>query len=355
MSNKAEIKEYIVSILEKLGCRGIKEYPSGNLHCQCPFHSPRRNITAFGVSFTAENLGYPYNCQSCGEKGNLVQLLAYADGISYQRAIKRLNKSITLAPITISKLIEGFLKLKELSKAASEGLKPVPLPPRNGKQSPMVRYMEKRRQNGREVLNCEYIIKKYGLYYCGEGWYAGRIIMPIRIGGTVVGINDRAIDDSISNKSLHTAGQSFGKLLHGLDEAIGKKVCVIVEGAFDMFQVASAIQGDRQATQFGVVANIGTAFSDQKAALILENFEELVIMFDHDQKNSQGKRTGPDAANKVEWQMKEFMPVRNVTCEYPLGKDPGICTKAEILTALYATGYQHSTRLSSLKNSRLSL
>jgi len=341
---KADVKDYILSVLEHLDCKGILALPTGNIHCQCPFHRPRRNVTAFGVSFVNEGRGYPYSCLSCGAKGNLAQLVSFGHKVSYGKALKMLNRNIVLTPITMGKLKDALMKLSEHSATAVASKHKVQLPPRSPNQSPMLKYMRKRRKQARDVMRVNHVIQRFGLYYCSTDRMAGRIIMPIHIGGGTVGMNDRSVDDSVRNKSLHIAGQNYNSLLYGLDEAAGKKVGVLVEGAFDLYQVHSAISRDKEHSHFGVVANMGTAWSDDKIALITDYFDELVIMFDN-QKNDKGKNTGLVSAMKIQAMMQEMMPVRNVTLEYPEGKDPGICTKAEILTALYSTGYQYKSKL----------
>jgi len=118
----------------------------------------------------------------------------------------------------------------------------------------------------------------------------------------------------------------------------------LVEGAFDLYQVHSAISKKKEHSHIGVVANMGTSWSEDKTALMCDYFDEMVIMFDN-QTNDKGKNPGLVSAMKISAMMGEMMPVRNVTTEYPKGKDPGICTKAEILKALYSNGYKHQSRL----------
>jgi hypothetical protein len=179
---------------------------------------------------------------------------------------------------------------------------------------------------------------------------AGRIIMPIRVGGKVIGINDRAVDDSVRNKSLHVKGQEYSELMHGIDEAHGKPIAVLVEGAFDMFQGVSALcKKPKMNTKYGFISNMGTSISDTKVAMVIENFEEAVIMFDN-QVNDKGNNEGFEGAVKWYRELRDYMPVRDVTLSYPRGKDPGICTQEQIINAITSEGYKPQTSLQRLKN-----
>jgi DNA primase len=342
----SDAEDYITNLLHELNCRGIKPTNTGDIHCQCPYHRPRHNVTAFGISFTREDKGYPFHCLSCKEKGNLAQLVSMAYGCSYKRAVKLITKNIALKPITIKRLSEDLIKLSDLSRGAVKQTR-IDMPTRSGNQKAMMRYLKKRKRKGRDVMNVPYIANKYGLYYCGDGRMAGRIIMPIRINGKVVGINDRAVNESLRNKSLHIADQEYNELLHGLDEAVGKRTAVLVEGSFDMFQGVSAVMTKAKiCKRYGFVNNMGTAFSEVKAALLLENFDDLVLMFDNDIDNNDGF----EGALKWYKEMKDMMPVRNVTTEYPKGKDPAICTAPQIIDAITSEGYKPKTSLQRMKS-----
>jgi len=338
-----DVQEFIVGLLNDLNCNGIKVYSTGNIHCQCPFHRPSRNVTAFGANFIDEDKGYPFNCLKCGENGNLAKLVSFATGRSYKNATKLIKKRITLRPITLKRLAEDMVKLKGTAVKAVGGVGKVQLPPRHPNQRTMLRYMRKRQKQARGVMQVSYIINRYGLYYCGEGRMAGRIIMPIRINGKIVGINDRAVDEKARNKSLHTKGQDYNELLYGLDEAIGKPKCVLVEGAFDLFQGVSAMSGKNALkSTYGIVANMGTKFSDTKMALLIENFEEVLLMFDN-QQDSHGDNEGFESSVKWYRELKDYMPVKNITTCYPFGKDPGICTKQQWRKAVGSDGYVPET------------
>jgi len=345
-----DAEDYITKLLQELDCKGVKPYATGDIHCQCPFHRPSSNITAFGISFTKEDDGYPFNCLSCGESGNLSKLVSFAYDCSYERANKLITKNIALSPITVKRLNAEFTKLKELRKAHEWASKQVRMPVRAGNQKAMIRYLDKRKKRGRGVLNVPYIVNRYKLYYCGDGRMAGRIIMPIHIGGKIVGINDRAVDESVRNKSLHIKGQEYSELMHGIDEAQGKPIVVIVEGAFDMFQCASALAKEsRLNTRYGFINNMGTSISDTKVSLIIEHFEEAVIMFDN-QVNDRGVNDGFDGSVKWYRQLRDYMPCRNITTSYPQGKDPGICTKEQIIDAIKSKGYIPKSSLQRLKD-----
>jgi DNA primase len=335
MSSHVDVAEFIIELLKSAQCSGIHQF-SSDIHCQCPFHRPRNNITAFGVSFTNEARGFPFHCLSCGVEGNLAQLVAYINGTSYGKALRTIHRRVALKPITVHALQNEFASL--VHKRVEDKVK-IELPPRYSNQQHMMKYLEKRKKKAHGIMDIKYIVKRYGLYYCGEGRMAGRIIMPITINGEIVGLNDRATNDDIRNKSLHIKGLKYDQLMHGIDEASGKRIVVIVEGSFDMFQVISAIRSTTKTkNNYSVVNNMGTSFSEVKAGLIMENFEEAVLLFDNEY-NSQGKSEGLNASIKWYRYLSDFMKVRDCTRCYPQGKDPGICTTQQIIEAITSKGY----------------
>lgn len=349
MSNRLDVAEFLIGLLESAQCAGIHQF-STDIHCQCPFHRPRNNVTAFGVSHTNEGKGFPYHCLACEAEGNLAQLVAYINGVHYGKALRIIERRIALKPITIHALQNEFARLVH---KASDDVVNVELPPRYGNQTHMTKYLQRRKKIAHGIMDIKYIVKRYGLYYCGEGRMAGRIIMPITINDKLVGINDRATSDDIRNKSLHIKGVKYDSLMHGIDEASGKRVVVIVEGAFDMFQVVCAIRNTNKIrNNYGVVNNMGTGFSETKAGLIIENFDEAVLLFDNEY-NDQGKSEGLTAAIKWYRYLGDYMDVRDCTRSYPVGKDPGICTQDQIITAIKSKGFQQKNQLQQMMEEEL--
>jgi len=106
----------------------------------------------------------------------------------------------------------------------------------------MYEYLEYRSKKAHNILDIEWLIRKYDLYYCSSGDMKGRIIMPINIGGKQISYNDRSVHHEAMLKSKHPKNGKFENYVHGLDESKGKEIGIVVEGAFDMFQVMSFLK-----------------------------------------------------------------------------------------------------------------
>ena len=335
---KQEPYDFVLELLEESGCEGISEH-DGEIRCKCPFHGGVNKLS-FEVVFKKEEPFY--YCWSCSESGNLVDLCAYLTHSSLRKARRLVEKNTTIGLCDIATLAKKYEKIK---KSFSEYTKAdIELPPKADNQEPMLEYMEKRAKKYHGILRTEYIVNKYGLYYCASGWYAGRIIMPIYVDGKLIAVNDRSINENLREKSLHQRGVNFGSIIYGLQQAVGKPTALIVEGAFDCFQVASIISRKRKyAERYGIVVVMGCDLTDEKVSIIADNFEDAAILLDHDKAGIAG---GRDAHYKLNIMMK----TRNLTEVIPKGKDPGKCTDEDILTALDSLGYVPESYLSKLAN-----
>lgn len=340
--SKLDVRDFVLELLEQAGCRGIKA-SEDNIQCSCPYHNPRINSSSFGVNYKDEDKGYPFNCFSCKERGNLVQLVSYLQRITYKKALKVCKRKIVLRPISIGILQDAFLKLNKGTQKALGALTPVQLPVRADSQQGMLKYLKKRRRKYHNILRTNYIINKYRLYYCMEGRMSGRIVMPIFIDGKLAGYNDRTIDDNARQKSLHLPDSNFELLLYGLHEAQKKPNAVIVEGAFDLFQIASILSYNQKLyNEFGVVCLMGTTFNEHRLGMIFENFDKAILLLDNDEQ-------GRSHSIKIKEELEEYMPTVNATFSIPYDKDPGKCTKREILKALSTKNTTKKTYVSFLQ------
>lgn len=127
-TGKLEVKEFIEELLRNGGCKGIHDITT-NVNCQCPFHWPRKNVTAFGISFENEAKAYPYRCYSCHEVGNIFTLIAHLNKCSYTDAQKLFSKKVAIKPINLKVIKESFNKMKRSSNVDKE---PIVLPPIDG-------------------------------------------------------------------------------------------------------------------------------------------------------------------------------------------------------------------------------
>jgi DNA primase len=170
-------------------------------------------------------------------------------------------------------------------------------------------------------MNVDYVVSKYGLYYCDSGRYSRRIIMPIRQpDGTLVYFTNRSICDN-RKKNIFPPDTSSTDYVYGLFEAIGPKKVLIFEGPFEVFQIKSfLIKND---LDYGCVSIMGTNMTEERSILLTEFFEEAFLIFDGD----DAGRNGSVNAMKI---MRDFMKVKNLTeFVYP-GKDPATCNEDQI-------------------------
>ena len=312
--SKQEAIDYVNHLLIDKGIRKIRIGNQSIRSC-CPYHGGN-NGTSFRVHFKKSEPFF--NCWACGENGSIAQLVAFLNGTSLSKAVKHLEKNTIIGDFSLKTLLHKVSKTKQLLEESVD--RAVEHPPSAINQQPMYTYLNKRARLAHGLIMVEYIINRYHLYYCNAGRYSGRIIMPIILDGKTIAYNDRTITDS-KLKSLHQSGAIFDKIVHGLDEAMGKKIGVVVEGAFDMFQLVSFFKHSKGYEDYGSVNLMGSNISQEKVAQIASVFEEVILMLDHDKAGLKGLKNA--------YLFEQFMPCRIVTKALPYGKDPGMCSSQE--------------------------
>jgi DNA primase len=114
--------------------------------------------------------------------------------------------------------------------------------------------------------------------YQGAGFLAGRCVIPIRDEqGRLVAYAGRAVNGE-EPKYRFPAGFRKSQVLFNLDRAIetGGQNVIVVEGFFDALKVY-------QAGHPGVVALMGSSFSQRQSELLLSRFASVTLMLDGDQ------------------------------------------------------------------------
>ena len=331
MPKKAKFEDYVTALLNKQGCKNI-QVNRDTISAQCPYHFPKKNHKTFHVSRkpvhkTVDGDVYCFNCFSCGKSGSIFKLISHIEKCSFKKAVKLFEKHVVLDSITMNSLKNELEHLKK--KSDEESLDIIELPPMHENQSPMYEYMDNRSRMYHSVLDVDWIVKKYNLYYCGTGRERGRIIMPIENSqGEYVCFNDRTVQEHVKNKSLHIRGYPYGKLLYGLQECIDKRSVIVVEGAFDVYQVMCAIQSNSGfRKQYGVVGLMGSVMTEERIVLLLKNFHKILLLGDHDE---EGVKWSYNAYRELDEDADVYLCTENLYKK----KDPGKCTKREILKAI---------------------
>lgn len=324
MADRLSIREFIIALLEEADCRGVHELGiKSNINSQCPYHRPKKNTSAFGISYIKEEEGYPFQCFSCGRVGTIIHLIMHLKDCDYKNAEKLFFDRIILPVINIETLKKKLKKLDNELKIEEEEKDVMVELPKRGDRHELVRYFKERNEEQHhKLLLTKNVIKTYNLSYCDEGYYARRIIMPIRnLHGQNIYFTNRAVDDGVK-KTLHIRGMNVEKFVYGLYEAHRALKVIIVEGPFDLFQIVSGIWR-MGVKDLGVVAILGTLMTEERASIIGETFEEAYTLFDEGEAGWGGESTAIDLLN-------DYMKVRSLRGILNRGKDPGTANKMHL-------------------------
>jgi len=330
------VRDYVVKYLEEQNCRGIRVTDS-NVQCSCPLHDARFNRNSFSIKWDDENGIYPFQCFSCKERGTLVTLVAKLNKISVKDAFGFVSKFVPLEDSTIDAIIREWNRIvRHKEKEFTED----DMPPRFRFGDAMVCYMKDRRRFNYSLLYVNYIIHKYQLYYCNEGEYRGRIIMPIYECGKLKGFNNRSVFDT-GLKCLYKKGLKMADLLYGYDEAETDKV-VVVEGAFDLYQVECAIRKVPELRGFCVVALMSSTMNESRVSKLFTKFSEATLLFDKGD-------AGDDVTMKASGMLRPYMKVSVANRNHLEGDDPGSSSEYGIARAIQ-NAYSGRTVLDQLKS-----
>jgi DNA primase len=157
--------------------------------------------------------------------------------------------------------------------------------------------------------------------YRGAGFLAGRVVIPIRDeNGHLVAYAGRAVDGE-EPKYRFPAGFRKSQVLFNLARAIRTvtRQVIVVEGFFDALKV-------HQAGHPGVVALMGSSFSQRQSELLRSHFDHVTLMLD-------GDEPGRRATEVIAKSLASQLSVQQV--ELPSGVQPDQLSSAEI-NALFA-------------------
>jgi DNA primase len=145
----------------------------------------------------------------------------------------------------------------------------------------------------------------------------GRIYVPIRMGGRLVGWQGRyagELDWGATGKPKYynAPGMRKGQLLYNYDQALRQPLVVVVEGVTDVWRVGPA-----------GVALFGKSASPEQARLLAAGWhgKPVVVLLDAD---------AADEAEKVRRQVAALHPEQVVVVTLPDGLDPGSCPRDEL-------------------------
>jgi DNA primase len=244
------------------------------LRGRCPIHQGEED-RSFHVNL-GKNI---FNCFSCKARGNILDFAAAMEKCTVRKAALKLKEWFQVGECAASG--EGTPALTTIVGAKND----------IGVINPPLTFQLRidhhhpyglSRGVSRETL--EY----FGAGYClSKGSFAGRFIIPLHNEqGGLVGYAGRSVDNSKPKYLVPSNDKGFFKshllfnLHRVLKEASSTDPLVVVEGFFDCMKVAQC--------GFHSVALFGSSMSEEQEALIIENFNRVVLLFDGDAAGRQG-------------------------------------------------------------------
>lgn len=285
-----ELKQYIYSnnlvsfVLEKIGCRNIRECYNRYIRCSNADGDNSTAITVFVDNPLLNVINETRNINN-GNTGDIISLVSYTKGLNYFDTIKYLHSILGLYNIDISKLEYDAAEMIDNTEAERE---------QEGK-----RKAEYQKALAKDIKLYESGIQSNPVEWLHEGIvYQERfdirisndnsqVLIPIRnIDGKIVGINKRTRRTTAEIQLLGipkyslTSGFNKNDCLYGLYEngntIKSKGYCVIFEG------VKSVLQRSTMQDHTGL-SILGHWISDKQAEILASlNLNEVVIAFDKD-------------------------------------------------------------------------
>lgn len=265
------------------------EMKTGQIAGQCPFCNWKR--TSF---YVAPQTGL-YICHYCGEKGGPVQLVSAVANVSYDKAIQRIVENFTVNP--------DYDEGDEDEDYREPEVTAIPLPSEfrelAGKSDsiaakPYLKYARKRKLD-------EALLSRYGIGYCADGYYGGRIVVPVYHFGRLVNFIARAISNKAAKKVLTPPGNEQYEYLFNLDNIWGASRILVVEGVFDALVLPEL-----------AVASFGKKITGKQVRLMQQSgVKEVVFCYDEDA-----------IAEAYDFAEKYWQTFETYVIEMPYGEDP---------------------------------
>jgi DNA primase len=297
----------------------------------CPFHNEKT------PSFVVSDTKQIFTCFGCGATGDVIAFIQKYDNLDFLEAVEKLAGEYGIE--VKDKGLDGGRKRKILyeinREAAAFFYKNFTKEPNPGYE-----YMKKR---GIGVAT----LRKFGVGYADESWdslykyltgkgidaetlielglisqskdkyydkFRNRVIFPIiNTGGKVIGFGGRALGDEIPKYLNSPESQVFQKKnnLFGLNltrQDINKEnYGILVEGYMDVISLYQ--KGIRN-----VSASLGTALTENQAALLKRYTENIILAYDGDEAGKNATLRGLDIFHKGGCKPKVM--------EIPDNKDP---------------------------------
>ena len=264
-----------------------------------------------------------FHCWKCGEKGNLVKIVAKIKNVSFIESKEIIRPTSELRQV-----------LEERSKIIEE---PIVIQNKDFKLPLHTYRFRKDKTDLWQETAFMFLRQKYGLTwndveqadlrYCVYGKWKNSIIIPVYKDKKLINFLGRCWDKNSKVRynicPNEKAVLNIHKTLYNIDSIkIGQDLLVLVEGVFDCLKVGLNI----------AVASFGTEVSqEQRNLLIGLKPKKLIILADNDLNN-------PNTIKKAQKLCDYLSPFSIIKCiKVPFkGKDPADLDKEELANLLYS-------------------
>ena len=256
---------------------------------------------------TEKNVG---TCYKCHRAFNTVSLVQAVEAVSFAGAL-RLVKEHTVGGVLSLAGLQQRVKQAFAAPIVEkvEPLAPIDLPPEfiaasNAPEDEWPAYLMERVGSRKTILD-------YGIGWCSRGFYANRMVVPVRMAGATVSFVARDMTGRAERKVLYPKGTKTSRMLFNYDRASQFDQVVLVEGVLDALRV-----GPRG------MAIFGTSLSDAQVRLLADSqAREVVVMLD-------GDDAGVLGTSKLVARLRTTHRVRVV--RLPSGRDPDDFSRASL-------------------------
>jgi DNA primase len=278
--------------------------------CPLPTHGSERSRQSFSVD-TTKNVWACHSTSCCEVRqgrvgGNVLDLVALLEGCTIRDAALRLQDR-GCGRLDAIHSCERQLASKGSSQSSSPDLLP------RLAFSLCLRWHPYLEQRGVHPSTAA----RFGVgYYAGAGFLRHRIVFPIHNSdGDLIAYAGRSIDGS-EPRYLFPPGFRKSQVIFNLHRAVERSAgcAILVEGFFDCLRVHQAGSGD-------VVALMGTSLSEAQEHLLLERFQQLVLMLDGDK---AGRRASQQLVTRLSGKVSVCM------AGVPSGRQPDQLSSEEI-------------------------
>lgn len=288
---------------------------TGEMTGTCPWCE---NFGAFYINSKTGN----YICHKCEKKGkNLIGVLSIIENISWKEARKRIfsdkikfrRRETTVSLLDKIKMLRSD-EVVEIFES-DETIVCLPkefIPVYDGKKWSFPKYLKKRGIDRKTA-------KSFCVGYCKNGYYEGRVILPIDCPNGK-SFTSRALIKSIEPKMLNPKDIDNGRLLFGWQMAKETSDIAIVEGPFDVMKWH----------QYGIpsLGLMGKVLHEEQKHLLFSRPKDSTVTIAVDPEEIDAKY---DIASQL---LAHFKRVYLATL--PDGIDPGKSTKKQAHKAYYS-------------------